>query len=106
MLILIFFLLAFLLSIIIMLLANLLGVKRIKDQEKTSPFECGFNPVKKARVPFSLRFYIVTIIFLIFDVELAILTPLGILLIEISFNSLIKRLTIIIILLIVGLLHE
>lgn len=45
------------------------------DPEKTSPYECGFEPFNDARNKFDVRFYIVAILFLIFDLEVAILFP-------------------------------
>ena len=38
-------------------------------------YECGFQPVARARIPFSLKFYLVGVIFLLFDVELVIIIP-------------------------------
>lgn len=58
------------------LLAGLvLTFKTQRDAAKRSPFECGFDPIGVSRLPFCMKFFLVGIIFLVFDVEVALLIP-------------------------------
>lgn len=71
-----FFICSFFLSVIMFSLAFLLSISNLKDAEKLSEYECGFEPFDNAtRHPFDVHFYVVGILFLIFDVEIAILFP-------------------------------
>nr|NP_976145.1 NADH dehydrogenase subunit 3 [Tricholepidion gertschi]AAO40215.1 NADH dehydrogenase subunit 3 [Tricholepidion gertschi] len=91
---------------IMALLATTLTKKSTNDREKMSPFECGFDPMSSARIPFSLRFFLVTVIFLIFDVEIALLLPMTIInqMINMYSWSLVSMLFLMILL--IGLFHE
>nr|YP_010999365.1 NADH dehydrogenase subunit 3 [Cricotopus dentatus]WPM93211.1 NADH dehydrogenase subunit 3 [Cricotopus dentatus] len=93
-------------AMVVMYLASLLSKKSLNDREKTSPFECGFDPMNSSRLPFSIRFFLITIIFLIFDVEIALILPM-IMIFKIS-NLMWWTVTsiIFILILLLGLLHE
>nr|ARK38481.1 NADH dehydrogenase subunit 3 [Lanceolaria gladiola] len=66
---------AALLGLILLFVGLFLGVSFYVGREKTSPFECGFDPVGSSRVPFSLRFFLLAVIFVVFDVEIVLLFP-------------------------------
>nr|YP_009050182.1 NADH dehydrogenase subunit 3 [Megabalanus ajax]AGZ19743.1 NADH dehydrogenase subunit 3 [Megabalanus ajax] len=71
------FFIAVAISSLLILLSTLFSKKTILDREKVSPFECGFDPKNTSRIPFSIRFFPIAIVFLIFDIEISILLPLG-----------------------------
>ena len=64
--------------------SRLVGVHR-PDAAKLSPYECGFEAFEDARMKFDVRYYLVAILFIIFDLEIAFLFPWAIVLQEIGF---------------------
>nr|QIE12527.1 NADH dehydrogenase subunit 3 [Lemnia saucia] len=91
---------------ILMMMAFLISKKTFKDREKSSPFECGFDPKNSARLPFSIHFFLITLIFLIFDVEITLILPFIQSLKLTKIYMITFNLTLFIIILILGLYHE
>ena len=58
-----------------MVVASFVLARQHPDSEKLSPYECGFDPFEDARVRFDVRYYLVAILFIIFDLEVAFLFP-------------------------------
>nr|WHM51959.1 NADH dehydrogenase subunit 3 [Porotermes planiceps] len=95
-----------LLTVMIMVLTTMMSKKKIEDREKSSPFECGFDPKNPARLPFSLRFFLIAVIFLIFDVEIALLLPMVTVMTSSNLTSWSIISSTFLIILIAGLYHE
>ena len=64
-------------------ISRLLGVHR-PDSEKLSPYECGFEAFEDARMKFDVRYYLVAILFILFDLEIAFLFPWAVVLQELG----------------------
>nr|YP_448913.1 NADH dehydrogenase subunit 3 [Sclerophasma paresisense]ABB81897.1 NADH dehydrogenase subunit 3 [Sclerophasma paresisense] len=94
------------LATIVMMLSSTISKKSIIDREKSSPFECGFEPMNKSRLPFSLRFFLIAVMFLIFDVEIALLLPMPILLLTSPVKTWMITGMIFIMILLMGLYYE
>jgi NADH-quinone oxidoreductase subunit A len=72
--ILIFLIIAFLLSLVIVSFSYLLSIQN-PESEKLSTYECGFEPYEDSRHKFDVKFYLVAILFIVFDIETMFLLP-------------------------------
>ena len=84
--------------------SRLLGVHR-PNSEKLSPYECGFEAFEDARMKFDVRYYLIAILFILFDLEIAFLFPWAIVLQEIGLFGLVAMLLFLAIL-VVGFIYE
>ncbi len=81
--ILIFFIIALAIGVVMLSLGKLLSPSR-PDEDKLSPYECGFEAFEDSRMKFDVRYYLVAILFIIFDLEIAFLFPWAVVLPEIG----------------------
>ncbi|WP_295584589.1 NADH-quinone oxidoreductase subunit A [uncultured Lamprocystis sp.] len=87
-----------------MLLGVVLGPRR-PDAEKDSPYECGFAAFESARMKFDVRYYLVAILFILFDLEIAFLFPWAIVLGDLGVYGL-WEMVIFLAILVVGFVYE
>nr|BDQ43887.1 NADH dehydrogenase subunit 3 [Amynthas tokioensis]BDQ44368.1 NADH dehydrogenase subunit 3 [Amynthas tokioensis]BDQ44420.1 NADH dehydrogenase subunit 3 [Amynthas tokioensis] len=100
------FIICLLIPMVVLLAAWVLAARSTEDREKSTPFECGFDPKNTARIPFSMRFFLLAIIFIVFDIEIVLLMPIPTML-KTSYNThIMLTYSVFIIVLIMGLIHE
>ena len=87
-----------------LVLGRLLGPHR-PDAEKLSPYECGFEAFEDARMKFDVRYYLVAILFILFDLEIAFLFPWAAVVNEIGFAGFLSMMVFLAIL-VVGFIYE
>ncbi len=102
--ILIFLSVALALGLLMLSLGFLFG-RGSKTKAKLSPYECGFDPFEDARIPFDVRYYLVAILFIIFDLEIAFLFPWAVSLNEIGIAG-IMAMGIFLLVLVIGFIYE
>jgi NADH-quinone oxidoreductase subunit A len=102
--VLLFIFVAVAVGVVPMVLGKLLGPSR-PDAEKLSPYECGFEAFEDARMKFDVRYYLVAILFILFDLEIAFLFPWAVVLNEIGLFGFLSMMVFLAIL-VVGFVYE
>jgi NADH-quinone oxidoreductase subunit A len=92
------------LGVVLLSLGTLLAPNR-PDPEKLSPYECGFEAFEDARMKFDVRYYLVAILFILFDLEIAFLVPWAVVLPNIGFEGFVAMM-IFLLILVVGFVYE
>ena len=91
-------------GVALILVGGILGPRR-PDAEKNSPYECGFEAFEDSRMKFDVRFYLVAILFIIFDLEIAFLFPWAVALDAIGMTGLVAM-AIFLAVLVIGFIYE
>lgn len=97
---------SFVISIVVLLAGLVISIHIREDREKSSPFECGFDPKASARIPFSTRFFLLAVVFLVFDIEIGIIMPLPLIIRSSIIYEVLLGGSFFLIILLGGLLHE
>ncbi|GAA4819050.1 NADH-quinone oxidoreductase subunit A [Marinicella pacifica] len=92
------------LGVVLISLGLLFGTRKTTD-EKVSPYECGFEAFDDAHMKFDVRFYLVAILFIIFDLEIAFLFPWAVVLTELGAFGLVSMF-LFLLLLVIGFIYE
>uniref|UniRef100_UPI00300154F4 NADH dehydrogenase subunit 3 n=1 Tax=Yangisunda ramosa TaxID=3019675 RepID=UPI00300154F4 len=92
--------------LIMMFMMMSISKKSIMDWQKSTPFECGFNPISLKRLPFSMHFFLIAVLFLIFDIEIIIILPMTLTLKTSMMKLWLITSILFIIILLMGLYHE
>nr|AOQ30895.1 NADH dehydrogenase subunit 3 [Pleurobranchaea sp. TY-2016] len=93
-------------AILIIVYATTSYISYSSLSEKMTPFECGFDPLSKMRSPFSTRFFLLVVLFLVFDVEIALLFPVLSLFTSGISMLLLVSLMLFLVILLIGMFHE
>nr|YP_009433276.1 NADH dehydrogenase subunit 3 [Carcinocoris binghami]AGO28045.1 NADH dehydrogenase subunit 3 [Carcinocoris binghami] len=99
-------LLSLTIAVILINVCSVISKKSSLDREKMSPFECGFDPKSSSRMPFSIQFFLIAVLFIIFDIEIVIILPMVIMMKTSAMTSWAMTVSMFIIILVSGLLHE
>ncbi len=91
-------------GVALLAVGGILGPRR-PDAEKLSPYECGFEAFEDSRMKFDVRFYLVAILFIIFDLEIAFLFPWAVALDAIGMTGLIAM-SVFLAVLVIGFIYE
>nr|YP_009307951.1 NADH dehydrogenase subunit 3 [Myrianida brachycephala]AOR87124.1 NADH dehydrogenase subunit 3 [Myrianida brachycephala] len=94
------------LPLVILMLSLILTMRSNPSREKLSPFECGFDPTSSSRIPFSLRFFLLMVLFLVFDIEIVLLLPLPLTILNTPMTFMFIPTIYFIFILLLGLFHE